>query len=122
MCHALRQGISLFFSFIDIQHWKGDGVQIRGGGGAGAEKYNDPRSNQQYANYWAPLMRKQHHKEHGLQRPSGSVDPTQHAKGRTGDCPGPRKENATRRNVTQGVGGLVRYSCCHVEQCSQNKT
>ena len=30
-------------------------------------------------------------------------DPTQHAKGRTGDCPGPRKETATRRNVTRGV-------------------
>ena len=27
----------------------------------------------------------------------------QHAKGRTGDCPGPRKETTTRRNVTQGV-------------------
>ena len=29
-------------------------------------------------------------------------DPTQHAKGRTGDCPGPRKETTTRRNVTRG--------------------
>ena len=33
-----------------------------------------------------------------------SSDPTQHAKGRTGDCPGPRKETTTRRNVTQGGG------------------
>ena len=30
-------------------------------------------------------------------------DPTQHAKGRTGDCPGPRKGTTTRRTVTQGV-------------------
>ena len=29
-------------------------------------------------------------------------NPTQHAKGRTGDCSGPRKETTTRRNVTQG--------------------
>ena len=28
---------------------------------------------------------------------------TQHAKGRTGDRPGPRKETTARRNVTQGV-------------------
>ena len=45
------------------------------------------------------------HKEHKPQRPSESIDPTQHAKGRTGDCSGPRKETATRRNVTQGKGG-----------------
>ena len=41
------------------------------------------------------------HKEHRPQRPSQRSDPTQHAKGRAGDCPGPRKESATRRNVTQ---------------------
>ena len=29
----------------------------------------------------------------------------QHAKGRTGDCPGPRQEAATRWTVTQGGGG-----------------
>ena len=34
-----------------------------------------------------------------------SSDPTQHAKGRAGDCPGPRKGATTRRNVTQGGGG-----------------
>ena len=38
-------------------------------------------------------------------RPSERSDPTQHAKGRRGDCPGPRTETATRRNVTQGVSG-----------------
>ena len=91
---------------------------------------NDPRNNQhnpQYANYWAPLTRKRHtmphsaqpqhtncwaprtrkrhQQEHRLQRPTESSNPTQHAKGRTGDCPGPRKGATTRRNVTQAGGG-----------------
>ena len=91
---------------------------------------NNPGNNQhnpQYANYWAPLTRKRHipphpaqprhtndgaprtrkrhQQEHRLQRPTKCSDPTQHAKGRTGDCPGPRKETATGRNVTQGGGG-----------------
>ena len=91
---------------------------------------NDPRNNQhnpQYANYWAPLTRKRripphpaqprhtnywaprtrkrHQREHRPLWPTERSDPTQHAKGRTGDCPGPRKETATRRNVTRGVGG-----------------
>ena len=43
-----------------------------------------------------------HQQEHRPQRPTERSDPTQHAKGRTGDCPGPRKETTTRRNVTQG--------------------
>ena len=86
----------------------------------------------QYANYWAPLTRKRHilphptqpqhthhrdprtrkrhQQEHRPQRPPESSDPTQHAKGRTGDCPGPRKETTTRRNVTPGV----RY-CSHCQ-------
>ena len=93
---------------------------------------NDPRNNQhnpQYANYWAPLTRKrhipphpaqprhtdhwaprtrkQHQQEHRPQRPTERSDPTQHAKGRTGDCPGPRKGATTRRNVKQGGGGGV---------------
>ena len=88
---------------------------------------NDPRNNQhnpQYANYWAPLThkryipphsaqpqhtndwaprtRKRHQQEHRPQRPTERSDPTQHAKGRTGDRPGPRKGATTRRNVTQG--------------------
>ena len=86
---------------------------------------NDPGDNQhnpQYANYWAPLTRKRHtlpppaqprhtnhwtprtrkryQQQHRPQRPTERSDPTQHAKGRTGDCPGPRKETANRRNVT----------------------
>ena len=92
----------------------------------------------QYTNYWAPLTRnrhilphtaqpqhtnhraprtqKRHQQEHWQQQPTESSDPMQHAKGRTGDCPGPRKETTTRRNVTQGVlvggggGGLIRQS------------
>ena len=88
---------------------------------------NDPHNNQhQYANYWAPRThkrhpphpaqprhtsdwaprtRKRHQQEHRPQRPTERSDQTQHAKGRTGDCPGPRKETGTRRNVTQGGGG-----------------
>ena len=49
--------------------------------------------------------RKRHQQEHRPQRPTERSDPTQHAKGRAGDCPGPRKETATRRNVTRGEGG-----------------
>ena len=91
---------------------------------------NDPRKNRhnpQYANYWAPLTRKRHipphpaqpqhtdywalrtrkrhQQEHRPQRPTERSDPTQHAKGRAGDCPGPRKGTTTRRNVTRGGGG-----------------
>ena len=90
---------------------------------------NDPRNNQhnpQYANYWAPLTRKRHipprpaqpqhtknrapltrkrhQQEHRLQRPTERSDPTQHAKGRTGDCPGPHKGATTQRTVTRGGG------------------
>ena len=56
-------------------------------------------------NYWAPRMRKRHQQEYLPQRPTESSNLTQHAKGRTGDCPGPMKETTTRRNVTQGGGG-----------------
>ena len=92
-----------------------------------AKQSNDPGNNQhipQYANYWAPLTRKRHipphpaqpqhtndwdprtrkrhQQEHRPQRPTERSDPTQHAKGRAGDCPGPRKGTTTRRNVTRG--------------------
>ena len=67
-----------------------------GPGGGGAQ----PR----HANYWAPRTRKRHQQEHRPQRPTERSDPTQHAKGRRGDCPGPRKGATTRRNVTQGGG------------------
>ena len=56
----------------------------------------------QHTNYWAPRTRKRHQQEHRPQRLTESSDPTQHAKGRTGDRPGPRKGTSTRRNVTQG--------------------
>ena len=42
-------------------------------------------------------------REHRPQRPTERSDPTQHAKGRAGDCPGPRKGATTRRNVTRGA-------------------
>ena len=58
-----------------------------------------------HTNDWAPRTRKRHQREHRPQRPTERSDPTQHAKGRTGDCPGPRKGTATRRNVTRGGGG-----------------
>ena len=56
----------------------------------------------QHTNYWAPRTRKRHQQEHRPQRPTERSDPTQHAKGRPGDCPGPRKGTTTRRNVTRG--------------------
>ena len=101
-----------------------------GGGGGANNSQTTPGNNQhnpQYANYWAPLTRKRHipphpaqprhtnhwaprtqkrhQQEHRLQRPTERSDPTQHAKGRAGDCPGPRKGAATRRNVTREGGG-----------------
>ena len=59
--------------------------------------------------YWAPRTRKRHQQEHRPQRPTESSDPTQHAKGRMGDCPGPRKGATTTRNVTQGVRGHTKF-------------
>ena len=81
--------------------------------GGGADPHNN-QHNPQYANGWAPLTRKRHipphpaqprhtndwaprtrkrhQQEHRPQRPTERSDPTQHAKGRTGDCPGPVKE------------------------------
>ena len=70
------------------------------------KRHTMPHSAQsQHANYWAPRTRKRHQQEHRPQRPTERSDPTQHAKGRTGDRPGPRKGATTRRNVTQGRGG-----------------
>ena len=70
------------------------------------KRHTMPHSAQsQHTNYWAPRTRKRHQQEHRPQRPTESSDPTQHAKGRTGDRPGPRKGATTRRNVTQGVQG-----------------
>ena len=70
----------------------------------------------QYTNDGAPRMRKRHQQEQRPQRPTERSDPTQHAKGRTGDRPGPRKETTTRRNVTQGAheggGGVSKGDGC----------
>ena len=65
--------------------------------------------------HWAPRTRKRQQQEQRPQRPTERSDPPQHAKGRTGDCPGPRKETATRRNVTRGgahcPGEVIRKRC-----------
>ena len=87
----------------------------------------------QYANYWVPLTRKRHTMPHSAQpqhtnywaprtehgndtsKSTGrsgrqkAATHAQHAKGRTGDCPGPRKGATTRRNVTQGVGRGLQF-------------
>ena len=91
----------------------GRGVQCSGGGGAPnywapltRKRHTPPHPAQpRHTNYWAPRTRKRHQREHRPQRPTERSDPTQHAKGRAGDCPGPRKETTTGRNVTQGGGG-----------------
>ena len=70
------------------------------------KRHIPPHSAQpQHTNDWAPRTRKRHQPEHRPQRPTERSDPTQHAKGRAGDCPGPHKETTTRQNVTQGGGG-----------------
>ena len=75
------------------------------------KRHTPPHSAQtQHTNYWAPRTRKRHQQEHRPQRPTERSDPTQHAKGRTGDCPGPRKGATTRRNVTHGGEGGGRES------------
>ena len=66
---------------------------------------NDPGNNQHSPNTPTTGLRErgnEHQQEHRPQRPTESSDPTQHAKGRTGDCPGPRKETTTQENVTRG--------------------
>ena len=106
----------------------------RGGGGGSVKRPPQQPTQLQYANYWAPLThkrhspphpaqprhtnhwaprtRKRHQQEHRPQRPTERSDPTQHAKGRTGDCPGPRKETTTRRNVTRGGGQRSKKKVC----------
>ena len=85
-----------------------------GGGGGQRYHYWAPLTNKRHppqpaqprhTNHWAPRTRKRHQQEHRPQRPTICSDLTQHAKGRTGGCPGPRKETATQRNVTPGGGG-----------------
>ena len=79
---------------------------LKGAPGGAQTAHPPPHSAQpRHTNDWAPRTRKRHQQEHRPQRPTERSDPTQHAKGRTGDCPGPRKGAKTRRNVTQGGGG-----------------
>ena len=91
---------------------RGVGVGGRGVRGAETVKQHIPPHSAQprHTDHWAPRTRKRHQQEHRPQRPTESSHPTQHAKGRTGDCPGPRKGTTTRRNVTWGgvgAGGPV---------------
>ena len=85
------------------------------------KRHSMPHSAQpQHTNYWASRTRKRHQQEHQPQRPTESNNPTQHAKGRTGDCPGPCTGTTTRRNVTQGgiregVGRVVKRLVLAVE-------
>ena len=72
------------------------------------KRHTMPHSAQpQHTNDWAPRTRKRHQQEHRPQRPTERSNPTQHAKGRPGDCPGPREETTTGRNVTQRGGGAT---------------
>jgi hypothetical protein len=87
------------------------------------KRHTMPHSAQpQRTNYWALQMRKRHQQEHRPQRPTESSDPTQHAKGRTGDCPEPCKGTSTRRNVTQGGANAGARASAkvgreHLERC-----
>ena len=55
------------------------------------KRHTMPHSAQpQHTNHGAPRTRKRHQQEHRPQRLTESSDPTQHAKGGTGDCPGPQ--------------------------------
>ena len=76
---------------------EGDDLDVKESGQQKPE--NGPCNSQplsQCTNYWAPLTRKRHHKEHRPRRPSERIDPPQHAEGTTGDCLGPHKKIATR--------------------------
>ena len=76
------------------------------------KRHTMPHSAQpQHTNHWDPRTRKRHQQEHRPQRPTESSNPTQHAKGRTGDCPGPRKGTTTRRNVIQGAIRGAKEQC-----------
>ena len=72
------------------------------------KRHTMPHSAQpQHTNYWAPRTRKRHQQEHRPQRPTERSDPTQHAKGRTGDCSGPVKKQQPE-GMSHG-GGSVQF-------------
>ena len=97
--------------------------RLEGGGGAWGAKTGrpPPQALPRYANYWAPLTHKRHppqpaqpwHTNHWalrsgndasrLQRLTKRSNPTQHVKGRTGDCPGPRKKQQPNGMSHRGV-------------------
>ena len=76
-----------------------------GGGGWTAKTVKRPPphpAQPRHTNDGAPRTWKRHQQEHRPQRPTERSNPPQHAKGRMSDCPGPRTETATRRDVTGG--------------------
>ena len=79
---TLFEVISCFPTVVTLILW-GGGF----GGGGGTLPPPPPRGNA---------------KSTGRSGRQKAATPTQHAKGRTGDCPGPRKGATTGRNVTQG--------------------
>ena len=93
-CPRLRVALLLCARYSTIARYHYSGTTTQGGGGAllTRKRHIPPHPAQpQHTNHWAPRTRKQHQQEHRPQRPTERSDPTQHAKGRTGDCPGPRK-------------------------------
>ena len=110
------RGARVYPSVVFTQGGQCGVPRVGGGGGHILPHPAQP----QHTNHWAPRTRKRHQQEHRPQRPTESSDPTQHAKGTTGDCPGPRKETTTRRNVTQGAGGfwflLAAYTAWQLQQ------
>ena len=101
------------------------------------KRHTMPHSAQsQHANYWAPRTRKRHQQEHRPQRPTESSDPKQHAKGRTGDRPGPVKEQQpdgmshgggdggggakpSNSDAFRAIGSANRHSQRSAKQCWQ---
>ena len=78
------------------------------------KRHTMPHSAQpQHTNCWAPRTRKRHQQEHRPQRPTESSNPTQHAKGRTGDRPGPRK-GATTSQTECHTGGRIPNAYPHI--------
>ena len=60
-----------------------------------------------HTNHWAARTRKRHQQEHRPQRPTESSNPTQHAKGRPGDYPGPAKKQQPDGMSHRGGGGAL---------------
>ena len=71
----------------------------------------------QHTNHWAPRTQEQHQQEHRPQWPTESSDPTQHAKARTGDCPGPVKKQQPDAMSHRGKVGTM-LACDQTLPCT----